>query len=147
MDDGRTHPDEQFAARLNKLFEEKRRPDGKEWPNSEVGARCGMSRQQVHNLRHPKGSRSRGPTYETITLLAQFFGVDPSYFFQADEAPPTEPGDTELSRRLADLNVQHLAANTVGGGDITGIKEALLLVLQRIQDFEDQTNGGPSPTT
>lgn len=136
------HPAELFAARLNHLFEVVRRPGGSRWENSEVGARCGLSRAQLHNLRNPKqsGSRSRGPTWETINALASFFEVEPNYFF----LPAAHATQGEVGRRMADLGVQHLAANTVGE-DLAQVKATVIAVLAQIQRIEDQI-GSPAVT-
>ncbi|MBW4702604.1 helix-turn-helix transcriptional regulator [Micromonospora sp. RL09-050-HVF-A] len=132
------HPDELFAARLNHLFEVARRPGGLRWENSEVGARCGLSRAQLHNLRNPKqgGNRSRGPTWETINALASFFEVEPNYFF----LPATSTPQSDLGRRMADLEVQHVAMNTVGE-DLAQVKATVIAVLAHIQRIEDQLGG------
>ena len=81
------HPDELFAARLNHLFEVVRRPGGSRWENSEVGPGAGCPRPAAQP-RNPKqsGSRSRGPTWETINALASFFKVEPT---TSSYPPPT----------------------------------------------------------
>ncbi|MFG1872047.1 helix-turn-helix domain-containing protein [Micromonospora arborensis] len=142
MDDSRTpppqHPDELFAARLNELFEEKRRPDGKRWENSQVAAVIGKSRQAIHSLRHPDGG-GRGPTFEMITLLAGFFDVDPNWFFRPLSEGPKAGGD-ELTTRLASLGVTHVAANQVGE-DLAQMRKTVLQVLATIERMEAQANG------
>ncbi|MFI6273183.1 helix-turn-helix domain-containing protein [Micromonospora zamorensis] len=141
MDDSRKqHPDELFAARLNQLFEGKRRPDGERWENSQVGAAIGMSRQAVHGLRNPKADGSgRGPTFETITRLASFFGVDPNWFFHPTETAPPASSGGELTSRLATLGVTHVAANQVGQ-DLAQMRRTVLEVLAQIERIEDQMN-------
>ncbi|MCX5070815.1 hypothetical protein OOJ91_33765 [Micromonospora lupini] len=145
MRDSHMPPDELFAARLNYLFETKRRPDGKPWENSQVGAQCALSRQQIHNLRHPTGS-GRGPKYDTITALARFFKVDPNFFFQQAEDPaPAASTEDELTSRLAGLGVTHVAANQVGE-DLAQMRKTVLEVLATIERLEAANGqGGTSP--
>ncbi|MBM0201905.1 helix-turn-helix transcriptional regulator [Micromonospora sp. STR1s_5] len=142
-----THPDEMFARRLNHLFKTKRRPDGELWENSDVVERCDLSRQQIHNLRNPSGSdRSKGPTWKTINALAEVFGVDPNFFFQP-LALPAEPAPTapdELTSRLADLGVTHVAAYQVGQ-DLQAVKATVLQVLDQIARIEKQMGGNAAP--
>jgi transcriptional regulator with XRE-family HTH domain len=137
MDGSRTHPEELFAERLNELFRTKLGPDGAQWKDSQVGAACGLSRAQVYNLRNPKSGRSRGPTWETIAALADFWGVSPSYFF-----PTTSTGKEqgELTRTMAELGVEHVAANTVGD-DLAQMKATVMDVLQQIQRMEATVYG------
>ena len=152
MDDSRTpHPDELFAANLNELFETRRRPDGERWENSQVAAVIGMSRGGVHKLRNPvadpEGER-RGPTLKTITQLAGFFDVDPSWFFRPINERTEPPPPDELTTRLAALGVTHVAAHQIGH-DLGQMRATVLQVLAQIEDMESRMNSrddaGPQP--
>jgi transcriptional regulator with XRE-family HTH domain len=75
---------ENFASKLNLLFENKRKPDGSHYTQTEVieGTRRVLTRVYLWKLR--KG-RASNPGFHVIQVLAGFFGVDPSYFFDSDE--------------------------------------------------------------
>src|SRR5689334_2120708 len=75
---------ENFAVRLNNLFEEKRKPDGSQYSQNEVidGTNDVLNRVYLWKLRT---GRASNPSFQVIQALAEFFGVDPSYFFESDE--------------------------------------------------------------
>ena len=75
---------EEFAAKLNHLFYEKRKADGTQYTQTEVveGTKGILTRVYLWKLR--KG-RATNPGLHVIQILAEFFGVDPSYFFEGDE--------------------------------------------------------------
>jgi len=75
---------ENFTARLNRLFEEKRKADGAQYTQTEVveGTKGIVTRVYLWKLR--KG-RASNPGFHVIQVLAEFFGVDPSYFFDSAE--------------------------------------------------------------
>jgi transcriptional regulator with XRE-family HTH domain len=72
-----------FAARLNHLFEEKRKPDGTRYARKEVLESAPML-TRVYLWRLQTGKVSK-PSYGVVKALADFFGVDPSYFFEGNE--------------------------------------------------------------
>ena len=73
--------EESFATKLNRLFEEKRKPDGSQYTQNEVieGAKGILNRVYLWKLR--KGTASN-PSLHVIQALAEFFGVAPSYFLE-----------------------------------------------------------------
>jgi len=79
----------QFALRLKRLFEEKRKPDGKKYSQTEVleGLQGVVTRVYLWKLRN---GRAANPSYQVIRGLADFFGVSPGYFFESDETPSRE---------------------------------------------------------
>jgi transcriptional regulator with XRE-family HTH domain len=71
-----------FAERLSELFEQARRPDGKEWSALQVAKACSAagvhtSHQYVSQLR--SGERNN-PRFVLVEALATFFSVPVSYF-------------------------------------------------------------------
>lgn len=142
-------PAHSFASRLEQLFAERPNPHtGRRYSDADVALAVGLSRTQVWNLR--KG-QAANPTWETINSLAHFFGVSPGYFFGDGDKTPTrhEPDDADLRAAMAALNVQHVAANTVGN-DLAAMKATVLQVLQQIQRIEerlDADDGGTPPPT
>jgi len=91
-----------FALRLNRLFEEKRKPDGKQYSQAEVldGARGTLTRVYLWKLRN---GRAVNPSLQVIQGLADFFAVDPGYFFETDEAKgaSTENHAKDLAREIS----------------------------------------------
>lgn len=77
-----------FAEKLNRLFEEKKKPDGTPYSQTEVieGTKGVLTRVYLWKLRT---GRASNPGYHIIKAIADFFGIDPSYFFESDE---TEAG-------------------------------------------------------
>ena len=73
--------EENFATKLNRLFEEKRKPDGSQYTQNEVieGTKGILNRVYLWKLR--KGTASN-PSLHVIQALAEFFGVAPSYFLE-----------------------------------------------------------------
>src|SRR5258706_42082 len=75
---------ENFAAKLNRLFKEKRKPDGTLYTQTEVveNTKGVLTRVYLWKLRT---GRASNPGLQVIRALAEFFGVDPSYFFVNDK--------------------------------------------------------------
>lgn len=73
-----------FALRLNRLFREKRKPDGKSYSQTEVldGLQGVLTRVYLWRLR--KGL-AMNPSLQVIAGLADFFAVNPGYFFEMDQ--------------------------------------------------------------
>ena len=92
---------ESFAAKLNRLFEEKRKPDGTQYTQTEVveGTNGVLTRVYLWKLR--KG-RASNPGFQIIRTLAEFFGVDPSYFFEGDEVRAELAQEIEKRDELVD---------------------------------------------
>lgn len=87
-----TTPKEDFAAKLNRLFEEKRKPDGTPYTPSEVvkSSKGVIARIYLWKLRSGQASN---PSFQVVQALTTFFGVDPGYFFEnnASKPVPTQP--------------------------------------------------------
>ena len=73
-----------FAEKLNRLFEEKRKLDGSQYSQKEVvdGSQGTLTRVYLWKLRN---GRALNPGYQVILALANFFGVDPTYFLADSE--------------------------------------------------------------
>jgi len=80
-----------FALRLNRLFKEKRKPDGKSYTQTEVlnGLQGVLTRVYLWRLR--KGL-ALNPSFQVIAGMADFFGVNPGYFFETDAPVGTANG-------------------------------------------------------
>ncbi len=85
---------ENFSKKLNLLFNEKRKPDGSQYSQTEVvkGTKGVLTRVYLWKLRT---GRALNPGYQIIKVIADFFEVDPSYFFEDSDQPlpPQEPPD------------------------------------------------------
>ncbi len=92
---------ENFASKLNYLFEKKRKPDGTQYTQTEVaeGTKGVLTRVYLWKLR--KG-RASNPGFNVIQVLAEFFGVDPSYFFDSDEMKGALARESQERNELVD---------------------------------------------
>ncbi len=75
---------EDFAAKLNRLFDEKRKPDGTQYTQTEVAENTKGLLTRVYLWKLLSG-RATNPSFRVIQVLAEFFGVDPNYFFDNEE--------------------------------------------------------------
>lgn len=72
--------DKSFAGKLNRLFEEKMKPNGAHYSKKEVLESIPvLTRVYLWRLQTGKVAR---PNYEIVKALADFFGIHPSYFFE-----------------------------------------------------------------
>jgi transcriptional regulator with XRE-family HTH domain len=112
-----------LAAKLNRLFEEKRKPDGTQYTQTEVveSSKGVLTRVYLWKLR--KG-RARNPGFKVIQVLAQCFDVDPSYFFESDETKG------EPSKQERDVLVDKIALRS-SKLDENG-KQAVLYMIESI---------------
>ncbi len=90
--------DSSFAAKLNHLFEEKRKPNGDRYSKKEViESSPALSRLILWRLETGKTLK---PSYEIVRALAHFFGVAPDYFFESSESE-SENGPAEVDQQEA----------------------------------------------
>jgi transcriptional regulator with XRE-family HTH domain len=92
--------DNSFSSKLNHLFEENRKPDGTRYSQKEVieSAPGILSRVYLWRLRTGKASR---PSYRVVKALADFFGVDPTYFFPDDDLSTLDTPHSDLTQQIA----------------------------------------------
>lgn len=104
-----------LAAKINVLFALHRRPDGREFTNEDVarGVRLRggpvVSASYLWQLRH--GTKDN-PTFRHIAALADFFAVEPNYFFDAGLVGQAR-GVDELAPRLRDPAVRRLVGRAL----------------------------------
>lgn len=92
--------DTSFSNKLNRLFAENRKPDGTRYSQKEVLESAPGVLTRVYLWRLRKGKAAR-PSYPVVKALADFFGVDPSYFFADDEASDANSQKSDLSQQIA----------------------------------------------
>ncbi len=92
---------ENFADKLNRLFEENRKPDGMHHTQTEVveATKGVLTRVYLWKLR--KG-QATNPGFHVIQALAEFFGVDPSYFFESEEIKAALARENQERDRMID---------------------------------------------
>lgn len=124
-----------FAAKLNRLFEEKRKPNGARYSQKEVfeSAPGVLNRLYLWRLRKGKAFR---PSYPVVKALADFFGVPPSYFFENGEIA-AEPAEDSQKNELI-----HQIALRSSGLDKDGQQAVLFMIdsilkSKQITDKED----------
>jgi transcriptional regulator with XRE-family HTH domain len=74
-----------FTRKLKRLFREVKNAEGKEYSPSEVQVRTGGALTASYIWRLLSGAVSN-PSYNVIRALADFFQVEPNYFFEEDES-------------------------------------------------------------
>lgn len=89
-----------FAQRLDNLFKQFTHPDGREFSYEEVQNGTGKAVTAAYIWRLRTG-KATNPGYWVIKALSDFFGVDPSYFFQ-DERQAAEMVNIQANVNLAD---------------------------------------------
>lgn len=89
-----------FAQRLDNLFKHFTHPDGREFSYEEVQNGTGKAVTAAYIWRLRTG-KATNPGYWVIKALSDFFGVDPSYFFQ-DERQAAEMVNIQANVNLAD---------------------------------------------
>jgi transcriptional regulator with XRE-family HTH domain len=106
-----------FAARLDHLFRTVHPPNRGEYSYREVAKAVDedaggptISASYLHQLR--TGAKDN-PTKRHIEALAQFFGVPPSYFFDAADAARIDE-ELQLLAALRDSGVKQIAMRAAG---------------------------------
>lgn len=96
-----------LADKINRLFDQIRKPNGKPYSSAEVAAWCekrtgeSFSRAYMSYLR--KGQRTN-PTHQHLAALAAFFDVSPAYFFDdAQSEQISAQIDLALALRRGDV--------------------------------------------
>lgn len=80
-----TKQQDNLADKLEKLFDEVRKPDGSKYTQTEVieGTNGLLTRVYLWKLRT---GRATNPGFQIIKAIADFFGVDTNYFSESDES-------------------------------------------------------------
>jgi transcriptional regulator with XRE-family HTH domain len=118
-----------FADKLNRLFRTIRKPDGEEYSPEEiqVATEKAITSSYIYRLRSGKSSN---PTIDKVKALADFFGIEPGYFFTEDETDPV--ADTERLVANMALRARNLDMKTI---------EEMLLMIQEVRRESDQQYG------
>lgn len=116
---------ETFAEKLNRLFEEKRKPDGTQYTQTEVIESTKGVLTRVYLWKLLTG-RASNPGFRVIQALAEFFGIDPNYFFESDEIKTALATDNQ--KRDAFLDQIALRAPELDDD----AKQAVLLMIESI---------------
>ena len=100
-----------FAQRLDNLFKQFTHPDGREFSYEEVqnGTAKAVTAAYIWRLRTGKATN---PGYWVIKALSDFFGVDPSYFFQEGRQAAemvNKQANVNLADRFQESSVKDIA--------------------------------------
>jgi transcriptional regulator with XRE-family HTH domain len=126
-----------LADKLNKLFDQVRKPNGKPHSSAEVAAWCeertgeSFSRSYMWYLR--KGQRTN-LTRQHLAALAEFFDVSPAYFFD-DERSAQISAQMELASALRDGDVRALALRDLAGELRTNADRLSVTDLELVTDM------------
>jgi len=88
-----------FADRLNRLFDERRAPGGREYTLADVSTGTG-GELSVPYLSMLRNGGVAHPRSDKLALLANFFGVDTRYFTALDPDGPLVDASAELEPEL-----------------------------------------------
>ena len=92
-----------LAEKLERLFDEVRKPDGSKYSQTEVieGTKGVLTRVYLWKLRT---GRAMNPGFHVIKAISDFFGVEPSYFFETSEeessTPDSSKPDDEMVKKI-----------------------------------------------
>jgi transcriptional regulator with XRE-family HTH domain len=90
---------QRFAERLNRLFDERRRPDGEKYTYGQVEAETGGELSVAYLSMLCNGGVAH-PRMDKLVRLADFFGMDIRYFTAMDPDAPLGNPSPELSAKL-----------------------------------------------
>ena len=90
-----------LAEKLERLFFEKRKPDGSQYTQTEVIEATGGVLTRVYLWKLRTG-RATNPGYQIVQAISDFFDVDPSYFFEGEDQLPAEREKTRPYNKLAE---------------------------------------------
>lgn len=130
-----------FARRLNALFEAVPAPDGRPFTNEAVItgiAQRGGDTISKGYLSELRSGKKDNPTLRHIEALADFFGVDPAYFV-ADQARADEITEQiRLLRAMGDADVQGVALRASGmSAKNLGLIEAMIEQVKKLERQHD----------
>jgi ESX-1-secreted protein regulator len=132
-------PRRTLAQKLEHLFRTVH-PRGREYSNNEVADAVGVSGTYIGQLR--KGLRDN-PTKDTIEGIAEFFRVDPAYFFD-DEVTDQWDKRLQLLVRLRDAGATNVAARLVGlPPDMLEVADTFLQQLEAVEGLRKEAAATP----
>ncbi|WP_405590202.1 XRE family transcriptional regulator [Streptomyces sp. NBC_01190] len=104
-----------LAAKVERLFDVVRRPDGERYTNEQVAQACrdstGESFSTTYLWQLRTGKRDN-PTKRHLEALAQFFQVPPAYFFDDEQSAKLDE-EIALLGALREAGVRSIALRTV----------------------------------
>ncbi|MCE7009790.1 XRE family transcriptional regulator [Kibdelosporangium philippinense] len=104
-----------LAAKIDKLFQIVRRPDGEQYTNEEVAAACREATGESFSatyLWQLRTGRRDNPTKRHMEALAEFFDVPVAYFFDDDQGKQIH-AELELLGALRNAEVRNVALRAV----------------------------------
>lgn len=116
-----TNDDHLFSENLNRLLENNKKPNGTPYSQKEVveSAPGILTREYLWRLRTGKALK---PSYQIVKALADFFGIDPNYFFESN----TQQDETAENSQQKDLS--HLISLRSSELDIESQKTILVII-------------------
>ncbi|RSM58709.1 XRE family transcriptional regulator [Kibdelosporangium aridum] len=104
-----------LAAKIDKLFQIVRRPDGEQYTNEEVATACREATGESFSatyLWQLRTGRRDNPTKRHLEALAEFFDVPVAYFFDDDQGKQIH-AELELLGALRNAEVRNVALRAV----------------------------------
>jgi len=117
-----------FAQKLEKLFKTITKSNGEEYSREEieVGTNKAITSSYLYRLRTGK---STNPTIDKVQAIADFFNIDPAYFFEEDDKEPT-PDPNRLVANIA-FRASHMDMKAV---------EDMLQMIKTLREAEETPN-------
>lgn len=104
-----------LAAKIDRLFQIVRRPDGEQYTNEEVATACREATGESFSatyLWQLRTGRRDNPTKRHLEALAEFFDVPVAYFFDDDQGKQIH-AELELLGALRNAEVRNVALRAV----------------------------------
>jgi transcriptional regulator with XRE-family HTH domain len=131
-DKGEAVDGELLGKKLNDLFLNRVKPDGRPYTHQEVAEATGLGPSTISRLRSGK---ENNPAFNTIYKLARFFGVPISFFADdmADSVFDYQEGEGVLELNQIAFRSLHLDQR-----DLDVITEMLKYIAELKQEFRDK---------
>jgi transcriptional regulator with XRE-family HTH domain len=124
-----------FAQKLDRLFKTVTKPNGEEYSLEEiqVATNKAITTSYIYRLR---AGKSTNPTMDKVKALADFFGVDPAYFFSEEDTDPV-PDPSRVAANIA-FRAQAMDLKAV---------EDMLLMIKALREKEETGTSNQNDST
>jgi transcriptional regulator with XRE-family HTH domain len=136
------HVPEPLAARVDKLFQAVRRPDGREYSHREIAEAITAAGEPISHsyIGQLRAGDKDNPTLRHLRALARFFGV-PVEYFTSDVVAAEVNRELDVLAALKELRVQTVALRQ----SVLPEAKRSLAQLSRIMDAIRELDQGDAP--
>ncbi|MGC1377781.1 MAG: ATP-binding protein [Anaerolineales bacterium] len=129
-----------FAEKLERLFEEKTKPDGTPYTPADILDATQGILTRVHLWKLRTGNATN-PSFKVIQSLADAFGVHPGYFFENPDRKQLQTGTTQFKQQA--FNLPTLLNKTLDLMEARLTKKQLLFELKTARNVPAEITGDP----